>query len=109
MVNTDMEYYYAIMNIYVLASYREGFPIGALEAQSMKVPVLTTHATGCRDAIIDGQTGLFISHDPDDIVRQIIEIRRYPHMGTQAREWVVSHFDHLVIWKYIEDLYRSEA
>ncbi|MBR2168686.1 MAG: glycosyltransferase family 4 protein [Paludibacteraceae bacterium] len=109
LVNTDMEYYYAIMNIYVLASYREGFPIGALEAQSMKVPVLTTHATGCRDAIIDGQTGLFISHDPDDIARQIIEIRRYPHMGTQAREWVVSHFDHLVIWKYIEDLYRSEA
>ena len=109
LVNTDMEYYYAMMNIYVLASYREGFPIGALEAQSMQVPVLTTNATGCIDAIIDGQTGLFISHDADDIARKIIAMKEYPHMGAQAREWVVSHFDYLVIWNYIEDLYKDEA
>ena len=107
LVNTDMEYLYAMMKVYVLASYREGFPIGALEAQSMQVPVLTTRATGCVDTIIEDQTGLFITHNPDDIARQIIAIKEYSRMGTQAREWVVSHFDHLVIWNYIEDLYKG--
>lgn len=34
-INGGMEYYYAMMNVYVLASYREGFPTGVLEAQSM--------------------------------------------------------------------------
>lgn len=108
LVNADMEYYYAMMNVYVLASYREGFPIGALEAQSMQVPILTTKATGCVDAFVDGQTGLFITHDPDDIARQIIEIIKHKNMGAQAREWVTTHFDHQVIWKYIEELYKEE-
>lgn len=109
LVNTDMEYHYALMNVYVLASYREGFPIGALEAQSMQVPVLTTRATGCIDAIIDGQTGLYITHEPTDIALQIKAIQKHPHMGAQARKWVVTHFDHLVIWKYIEELYQEKA
>lgn len=106
LINTDMEYFYAMMNVYVLASYREGFPIGALEAQSMQVPVVTTRETGCIDAIIEGETGWFTTHSPADIADAIIRIQRCPDMGEKGRRWVSAHFDHLIIWKHIEEIYQ---
>lgn len=56
-INEGMEYFYSMMNIYVLVSYREGFPTGVLEAQAMEKPIITTRATGCCDSIIDGKIG----------------------------------------------------
>lgn len=105
--NSDMEYFYSMMNVYVLASYREGFPTGVLEAQAMGVPVITTRATGCCDSILEGKTGLFVSHDATEIADAIRSI----HDGTaglsgeQAREWVRENFENHIVWKEIEKLY----
>ncbi len=105
--NTDMEYFYAMMNVYVLVSYREGFPTGALEAQAMRVPVVTTRVTGCCDAIIEGETGLFVSHD----AKQIASAIRSLHdglatvSGEKARKWVDDNFENHIIWNEIEKLY----
>ena len=107
LIHTNMEYFYAMMNVYVLASYREGFPIGALEAQAMQVPVVTTRETGCIDAIRDGQTGLFTTHAPADIANAIMQTKRYPEMRTESRKWVTANFDHLIIWKHIEEIYQK--
>ena len=104
--NTDQEYFYAMMDVYVLASYREGFPTGVLEAQSMGVPVVTTRVTGCRDAIVEGRTGLFAEHSADSIAEAITEIHdRKVVSGTAARKWVVEKFDNLIVWNEIEKLY----
>lgn len=104
--NTDQEYFYAMMNVYVLASYREGFPTGVLEAQSMGVPVVTTRVTGCRDAIVEGRTGLFAEHSADSIAEAITEIHdKKVVSGTAARKWVVEKFDNLIVWNEIEKLY----
>ena len=106
--NTDMEYFYAMMNVYVLLSRREGFPTGVLEAQSMSVPVITTHVTGCRDSIIDGKTGLFVNIGVDELV-DAIESLRNEHdtssMSLAARQWVTENFDNIRVWKEIEKLY----
>ena len=106
LIHTGIEYFYAMMNVYVLASYREGFPIGALEAQAMQVPVVTTRETGCIDAIMEGQTGLFTTHAPADIANIIMQTKRYPEMGAEGRKWVAANFDHLIIWKHIEEIYQ---
>lgn len=104
--NTDQEYFYAMMDVYVLASYREGFPTGVLEAQSMGVPVVTTRVTGCRDAIVEGRTGLFAEHSADSIAEAITEIHdKKVVSGTAARKWVVEKFDNLIVWNEIEKLY----
>lgn len=106
-INGCMEYYYALMDLYVLASYREGFPTGVLEAQSMELPVLTTRVTGCCDSIIDGTTGLFISHEPKDIADKIDEIRLEHHIdGKAGRKWVIEYFDCNKVWCEIEKLYE---
>ncbi len=106
LINEDMEYFYAMMNIYVLPSYREGFPIGILEAQSMQVPVLTTKATGCVDSIIENKTGLFVSHDSHEISEKILQIKKSNQFGAAGRAWVIKNFDNMVIWQHIEKLYK---
>lgn len=44
----------------VLPSYREGTPRSVLEAMSMNRAVITTDAPGCRDTVIDGDSGLIV-------------------------------------------------
>ena len=105
--NSDMEYFYAMMNVYVLASYREGFPTGVLEAQSMQVPVITTRATGCCDSIQEGITGLFVEHNVvqlADAIRSIHDARSSVD-GQKAREWVRKNFENHIVWNEIEKLY----
>ena len=41
----------------VLPSYREGVPRTLLEAAAMGLPIVTTNAVGCRDAVDDGKSG----------------------------------------------------
>lgn len=106
-INGGMEYYYAMMNLYVLPSYREGFPTGVLEAQSMTLPVITTRVTGCCDSILDGVTGLFADNDPKDLAKKIDRIRKDNAIdGRNGRMWVQENFDSPLIWREIEKLYE---
>ena len=108
-INGGMEYYYSLMDVYVLASYREGFPTGVLEAQAMEIPIITTRVTGCCDSIIDGETGLFVDHNPDDLKAKIDMIRYDKAIdGRKGRKWVAENFDSRLIWKEIEKLYQND-
>lgn len=108
-VNGGMENYYSMMDLYVLPSYREGFPTGVLEAQAMRLPVITTRVTGCCDSIIDGLTGLFADNSADDIAAKIDEIRLNKRIdGRCGREWVTEKFDSRIIWQEIEKLYQDD-
>lgn len=102
-INEGMEYFYSLMDVYVLPSYREGFPTGVLEAQAMAKPVITTRVTGCCDSIVDGETGLFSDNDEKDLASKIDEIRVGRRIdGENGRKWVVDNFDSRIIWKEIE-------
>lgn len=46
---SDTALYYNQMDIFVLPSYREGFPTVTLEASASSLPVVTTKVTGCID------------------------------------------------------------
>ena len=51
---------YAAMDLVVLPTYREGFPVVPLEAAAMALPVVATRIPGCVDAIEDGVTGTLV-------------------------------------------------
>lgn len=105
-----MENFYALMDVFVLPSYREGFPTSILEASSMKIPIITTKVTGCIDAILENITGVFVSNKSTSIADAIEfyvynpEIRR-TH-GENGREFVTKNFEQKIIWKEIEKLYQ---
>lgn len=107
--NSCIEKYYALMQLYVLPSYREGFPTSVLEASSMEIPVLTTRATGCIDSIIPDKTGLFVEHSAKDLYEKIKYFLDNPEkrqeMGEQGRQMVVAWFEEKIVWKDLEKLY----
>jgi glycosyltransferase involved in cell wall biosynthesis len=56
----DVEDLYAAMDLYVLASYREGFPRSAMEAAAMGRALVVTDVRGCRQVVDDGVTGRLV-------------------------------------------------
>ena len=56
----DVEECYAALDIYVLASHREGFPRSAMEAAASGLPIVATDIRGCRQVVDDGVTGVLV-------------------------------------------------
>lgn len=106
-----IEQYYALMDVFVLPSYREGFPTSVLEASAMEIPVITTRATGCCDSILDGETGIFVNHDEKDLEQALQRLYDDPslreNMGKAGRKFVEDNFRQDIVWKEIEKLYQS--
>jgi glycosyltransferase involved in cell wall biosynthesis len=59
----DLERLYAAMDVFVLPSHREGFPRAPMEAAAMGLPVIVTNIRGCRETVIDGETGVMVDVD----------------------------------------------
>lgn len=102
---SDAAPYYRLMNIFILPSYREGFPTVSLEASSMEKPVLITKATGCTEAIRENETGIFITYEPIDIASKIVyyienkEVAEFH--GKNGRIFVEQNFEQTKIWDII--------
>ena len=56
----DVEELYRGFDLFVLPSYREGFPRSAMEAAASGVPSIATDVRGCRQVVEDGVTGLLV-------------------------------------------------
>jgi len=108
--NASIEHYYALMDVFILPSYREGFPTSVLEASSMNLPIITTKVTGCIDSIVEGQTGLFVEHTAESMVNAIELLynddSKRKKMGENGRHFVVDNFRQEMIWQEIEKLYE---
>lgn len=102
--------YYSLMDVFILPSYREGFPTVALEASSMGLPVLITKATGCTEAIIENETGLFITHEPLDIFSKINYYYKNKDIakihGDNGRKFVDTNFEQTKIWDKIDEILK---
>jgi glycosyltransferase involved in cell wall biosynthesis len=56
----DMPSIYRALDLLVLPTYREGFPMSLLEAAAMELPVVATRIPGCVDAVREGETGQLV-------------------------------------------------
>ena len=98
-MRSDVESLYAAMDLYVLASYREGFPRSAMEAAASGLPVIATDIRGCRQVVDQGLTGLLVpARDAQALTSAILEIVKDPikrsEMGMRAVAKARAEFDH---------------
>ncbi len=83
-VTDDIQLYYETADCVVLPSYREGVPRTLLEAAAMELPIITTDAVGCRDAVEDGKTGFICkTRDAVDLARKM---EKMIHLAPEERE-----------------------
>ena len=99
--------FYRLMDMFVLPSYREGFPTVVLEASAMELPVITTNVTGCRDSILENETGIFTNIDPESIFKSIHLYLQDPELakrhGVNGRLFILKNFGQENIWKELSD------
>jgi glycosyltransferase involved in cell wall biosynthesis len=94
----DVERLYPAMDLYVLASHREGFPRSAMEAAAMGLPVIATDIRGCRQVVDHGRTGLLVPpRDPaalaDAIGQLVDDPSRREAMGRVGQARALAEFD----------------
>ena len=99
--------FYNLMEVFVLPTYREGFPTVTLEASSMMLPVISTRATGCEESVIENQTGIFVKNDATDIADKILMYINNPDIkkqhGIAGRKFVKENVEQHKIWNIIHE------
>lgn len=58
--HTDVKPWIAQASVFVLPSYREGFPRATQEAMAMGRAVITTDVPGCRETVVEGVNGFLV-------------------------------------------------
>ena len=107
----DIGHALAQSHIVALPSHREGFPKSLVDAAAAGRPTVTTDVPGCRDAVVDGSTGLICRvSDPQDLANKLQTLIERPElrekMGKAGCELAESRYAISLIVAAHMDIYR---
>jgi glycosyltransferase involved in cell wall biosynthesis len=108
---SDMREIYALMDLFVMASYHEGFPRAAMEAAAMGKPLVLTDIRGCREVVTHGREGFLIPvRQVGPLAQAILHLleddglrRRY---GEASRKRALAEFDERHVVDHVLTTYR---
>jgi len=94
----------------VLPSHREGLPGSLMEAAACGKPMIATDTPGCREIVLDDQTGLLVPIEkPTALAQAILRLAASPQLrkryGEAARKLVVDKLSAKIIGNSIVQLY----
>lgn len=106
----EIEKYYALFDVLVLPSYREGFGNVVIEAAAMGTPAIISGIPGPIDAVIPGRTAVTVK--PGDAAGLAAAMERFQtldvsKMGADAARFVESSFDSNVLCEKILERKKS--
>lgn len=101
------------IHIFALPSiYREGLPKVLLESMASGKPVVATDVPGCREAVINGETGFLTPpHDPQALAQALATLIENPalraQMGTSGRMRIINDFSDDVVCQQTIEVYNE--
>ena len=93
-----------------MPSYREGLPQAAREAGACSMPLILTDVNGCRDCLIDNETGFLIREkNVDSLVNKINLFVCNPdlvvQMGNRSKEYIRDNFSEEKVHNQFHEIY----
>lgn len=90
--------FYQECSVFVLPSYHEGTPRTSLEAMAVGRPIITTNAPGCKETVVDGETGFVVPVKDSKKLAERIEYfirnsKMNSVMGNKAFEFASAKYD----------------
>lgn len=100
------------LDVFVLPSTSEGFPLVVLEAMACARAVVATRCGGTDEMLVDGESGVLVPvRDPGAIARSVCELLRYDGLrmtvGMTARQRVQREFSIDAMLQQYERLYQQ--
>jgi glycosyltransferase involved in cell wall biosynthesis len=87
---------YRATDIFLLPSYREGFPKAALEAAATGQPLLMSDVPGCRDCVVEGFNGFLFKQgsieEMETCLKKFLDLNNYKYFSENSREYVERNF-----------------
>jgi glycosyltransferase involved in cell wall biosynthesis/ribosomal protein S18 acetylase RimI-like enzyme len=104
----------AVMDVFVLASWREGMPRSAIEAAGMGRPMVLTDIRGCREVARHDREALLVPpRDPDALAGAISRLAADPalrdRLGAAARTRALERFSEEMVAERVVQHYRRLA
>jgi glycosyltransferase involved in cell wall biosynthesis len=98
------------LDLFVVPSHQEGLCIAALEAMACGCPVVSTRCGGPEEFVIDGQTGILVGFDPDEMATAMLKVlndrKLHAKLAEGARNLVVQHYSlasaESIFWREFE-------
>ncbi|MFN3772684.1 glycosyltransferase family 4 protein [Cloacibacterium normanense] len=104
--------YYAISNVLILPSYREGFPNAVLQAGAMGLPGIVSDISGCNEIIDHEVNGLLVpKKNYKELQKTMEKILVTPNflesLQKNARNRVAESFDKNLVWQELKKEYEN--
>jgi glycosyltransferase involved in cell wall biosynthesis len=104
--------YLSAADIFVLPSYREGMPRSIIEAMAAGKPVVATDIRGCREEVVEGETGFLVpARDTDRLAQAIGRLVDDPalrrRMGAAGQARARDLFDERLVFDRLLAVYEQ--
>lgn len=100
----DVSLYFAIANVLVFPSYREGFPNVVLQAGAMELPSIVTNINGCNEIILEGKNGWVIPVKNEEALEQamlncVLDEEAFKYAKSNSRQMIKNRFQQKEVWE----------
>ncbi|MDM1094751.1 glycosyltransferase family 4 protein [Myroides odoratimimus] len=108
----DVRPYFAISDVLVFPSYREGFPNVVIQAGAMELPSIVSDINGSNEIIENGVNGVIIpvkniNAIKDNMLKLIRDQNALEFLKTNSRRIIKERYDQQIVWNALLNEYKE--